>query len=500
MQKRHSISKRLICTGMLTLVVGCSSTSVQVPVGHLPHNYSAADTLLPASLTEKVTLPPAQNPPAASKSFELPQGLPGSDLQGNLQPGDKASYPALPKIPAGEAVSGDALTLATLQQMAYSSNPTLRKVQADADAAYGAMIQAGLYPNPTTGYQADQMQPWANPSGNVGQQGAFVNQLIKTAGKLSLAQQVAGYDYLNALVAARRAQVDVITQIRSSYFSVLVAQQSVAINQALVTLADEVYELQRKQVRAGEAAAYEPLQLYAQSIQARNNLVQAEQSSRTAWRQLAASIGQPALARQPLNGRAETTPPSFDFTVLEQQLSDHTDLLSARNKQLQAEANLRLQQVIPYPDVSTNLILQYDNVVRTTQFGVQLGVALPLFDRNQGNIRQAQATIASTSDAVVATHNDLIGKLAEARGRYETNRVLANNYRELVLPNLSKAYRSMIRRYQVEPDKVQFNDIVVAQQNLSQSLQAYLNSLDAQWKAVVDIGNVVQLDDLFPAK
>lgn len=500
MSYKALLGRQLVLSGLCAISLGCANTAVYVPTGHMPAKQSAADTLLPASFTQPMAIQAIPDPSPRDKSFELPRGLPGSTSAEASAILDKNTLPTLPVLPSPTIFTGEPWTLARLQDIAFTGNPALRKIQADADAAYGVMVQAGLYPNPTVGYQADQMQPWANPRGNAGQQGAFYNQLIKTAGKLGLAQQVAGYDYLNAMVAVRRAHLDLMYQVRTSYFSVLVAQQAVEVNRSLVTLADEVYELQRKQLRAGEAAAYEPLQLYAQAVQARNNLVQAEQTSRVAWKQLAASLGQPALPQQPLVGKAESTPPLFDFTALEPLLADHTDVMIARNKQLQADSNLQLQQVTPYPDIQTNVMLQYDNVVRTTQFGVQLGVALPLFDRNQGGIHQAYANIASNRELVTVIQNDLAAKLSEARGRYETSKVLAANYRDLVLPNLAKAYRAMIRRYQVEPDKVQFNDIVVAQQNLAQSLQAYLGSLDAQWKAVVDVANVLQLDDLYAGR
>jgi len=494
-------------------VTGCATEHASIPSGHLPGNMSTVDTLLPASFAEPkpLVLPPNQPGQQPAKSFELPSGLPGSDappvrtptVPPNASPTEreqalKAAYPTLPPVAESKVPAGQPLTLSALQQMAASTNPNFRKAQADAEAAYGAMVQAGLYPNPTVGYQSDQNKPWATPVGNPGQQGAFINQVIKTAHKLSLAQQVAGYDYLNALVAARRTQVDITGQIRTAYFALLVAQQSVEINRSLVALADEVYLLQRKQVQAGEAARYEPLQLFAQALQARSSLTQAEANVRSAWRQLAASLGQPTLAPQPIAGRADAAVPEFVLEHLQKQIQDlHTDLLTARNKQLQAEANLQLQEVIPIPDIQTNITLQRDTADRTMQFGVQLGIALPLYDRNQGNIRQAQAQIASASDAIPATENDLLSKLAEAMSRYEANKVTAVSYRDLVLPNLARAYKAMIRRYQVEPDKVGFNDIIVAQQNLATSLQTYLSSLDAQWKAVVDVANISQLNDLY---
>lgn len=479
----------LIVGGTVISLGGCTSSNT-VPMGHLPNSPSQADVLLPASFQ---TVRPSSVPtPNSGKTFELPPGL--NDVS---KPESKSDI--LPVVASSEQVAGDAITLAQLQQLAFTTNPTLQQAQATIEAAAGAMQQAGLYPNPVVGYQADQMQPWALPSGTPGQQGAFFSQVIKTAGKLNLHQEVAGFDYLNAIVNARRIQIDVTNQVRAQYFSILVAQQAVDINRSLVSLADEVYLLQKKQVRAGEAAAYEPLQLYAQAVQARNALKLAEANATSAWRQLTASLGQPDLAMKPIAGRADGVPPGLNFDSLKLRLAEqHTDLLTARNKLLQAESNLRLQQVTPIPDLNTNMYVQYDNVIRTTQFGVQLGVSLPLYDRNQGNIRQAQATLASSHDAIPAAQNALIAKLAEAYGRYDASRVQAQNYRELVLPNLTSAYRSMIRRYQIEPDKVQFNDIVVAQQNLAQALQAYLSSLDNQWKAVVDLATIAQLDELYP--
>lgn len=494
-------------------MVGCATEQAYIPSGHLPGNMSTVDTLLPVSFSEPRSTTPRPNTTEqlSGKSFELPSGIPGSDaplirpptLPPTASPAEreqamKAAYPTLPPLTDQKVLAGQTLSLSVLQQMAAGSNPNLRKAQADAEAAYGAMVQSGLYPNPVVGYQADQMQPWLSPGANAGQQGAFFSQVIKTANKLSLMQQVSGYDYLNALVAARKTQVEVVSQIRSAYFAHLVAMQTVEINRSLVALADEVYLLQRKQVQAGEAAGYEPLQLYAQALQARSALAQAEANVRSSWRQLAAAIGQPSLAQQPVAGRADAAVPEFVLENVQKQIQDlHTDLLTARNKQLQAQTNLTLQQAIPIPDVQTNLILQQDNVNRTMQFGLQLGIALPIYDRNQGNIRQAQAQIASASDTIPATENDLFSKLAEAMSRYEASKVTAVSYRDQVLPNLARAYKAMLRRYQVEPEKVSFNDIVVAQQNLANSLQTYLNSLDAQWKAVVDVANIGQLNDLY---
>jgi cobalt-zinc-cadmium efflux system outer membrane protein len=503
------------------LVGGCRHAHVHMPSGHYPVSSGALDNqstkILEANSSRVTTpaLPPVQTTPAdgiRKPTFEVPPALPGADVPPTKPPvfdrntpsaqrdeTIRKTYPTLESVSTSLPVTDHGpLSLGELQQMALANSPAIRRAIADADAAFGQVIQAGLYPNPNFGYQADQWQPGTKPENSSGQHGVFINQLIKTAGKLRLSQQVAGFDYINALVAGRKAHVSVIAAVRTNYFNVLIAERSLEVSKALATMADEVYRLQLKQVAAGEAAGYEPLLVYAQAEQARNAVDQAEAGYLAAWRQLAAAIGQPHLKPVPLAGRADAEAPIFNLETARAFMIDHhTDLLTARNLIAQAQTNLILQRRMPISDVQAGTIQQYDTGTRSYQFSMQLGVALPIYDRNQGNIHSAQAKIGSSLHNLAATENDLMGQLAEAFGRYESNRRVAQRFRDKVLPSQTQAYRMLVRRYQVEPDKVGFNDIVTAQQNLALSLQSYLAALTGQWQAAVDFANRSQLDELY---
>src|SRR5262249_43777964 len=54
--------------------------------------------------------------------------------------------------------SGPALRLEDLEQMGLANNPTLRQAEAELRATEGRKRQAGLYPNPTVGYQGEQIR------------------------------------------------------------------------------------------------------------------------------------------------------------------------------------------------------------------------------------------------------------------------------------------------------------------------------------------------------
>ncbi len=496
---------------------GCHGDRVYLPAGSLPAAPPPADVQTAARLD----MPrPAPLPvPAGSQRFALPATFPGADappvkpldLPKNATPAQRdaavrANYPPLAPVSATLPAEGRPLSLAELQVFALANNPSIRRAKADADASYGTVIQQGLHPNPTVGYQGDQIQPrLAVPPGatasGAGQQGGFVNQLVKTAGKLRLQQLVAGFDYLNALVAVRRAEIDVTTAVRGSYFQVLVARQAVEVYATLAELTDETYRVQLKQVGAGEAAGYEPLQLHAQAVIARTAVAQAEAQYRASWRQLAVALGKPDLPPGALAGRADVPPPALDVdAILVRARESHTDVLTARNAQAQAQTNLTLQQRVPIPDVSTNTYQQYDNAAQVHQFGVQVGVQLPLADRNQGNIRQARSQIVRAAENLLTVQNDLNTRLADARNRLDANRAVAAGYRDQAIPDLTRAYRAQLTAYQVTPDKVPFSDLVTSQLLLSTTLQAYLQALAAQWQGVVDLAAIGQLDDLYPAE
>jgi cobalt-zinc-cadmium efflux system outer membrane protein len=524
--RRRLLVVRLLVLGAAALIGGCASWDRDNrPLPAVPNSPPAVvwksakasdnpDANQVRQATALQVEPKGAPKPPAPLPFQFPSGLPGADtppitlpsLKG-LTPEERERkvrelFPALPPLPeepkAELPPKGAPLTLAELQELALRQNPVIRRAAADVDVAYGNMVQAGLPPNPHVGYQADQIMPGHKPTNNAGQQGAFIQQLFKTAGKLSLARAAAGMALANAEVALRRSRIDVVTQVRTAYFSVLVARETLRVSRTLAELADQVYGLQLKLLATGEFAGYEPLQLYAQAVYARNAHLQANNRHLAAWRQLAAALGTPDLPPQALGGGADAAVPAYEYeSAIARVLAVHTDVLTAMNTILQYQYDLRLAQVTPYPDVQAGTAIQHDNATSNNQANVQVGIALPLFDRNQGNIRAARAQLARSHEDLRVRRNDLAGRLGEAFGRYRSSRSLVENYRERVLPNLSRAYRAIYQRYQQEHSAVGFAEIVVAQQQYTQALGAYLTALGDQWTAVVDLANLLQIDDIY---
>ena len=454
---------------------------------------------------------PRTTPAQIPRGIVVPPGLPGSDAPSlQLPPHDpdrigerlKAIaelFPPLPALPAEiqtEPAPGvQPWSLAQLEGMALATSPVLRQAIADVNATQGAAVQAGLHPNPIIGYEGDTV----GSGGTANYHGAFFDQLIKTAGKLDLARQTKLFDVRNAQLALGKTRVELITSVQARYYAVLVAQEAVRSLHALANFTDLAYRMQVEQLRGGEAAAYEPMQLRVLAIQARTALVQARNRYFAAWNQLAAVVNAPGMPPEPLAGNVNLPVPVVRFDLVrDHMLRVHPDIQAAFNSELQARSNLRLQQVTPIPDLTMYFALQkdYTSPPYGATFNTQIGMPTAIFDRNTGAILQAQGELAKASQQAARVRNQLVASLAEAFERYENSRANVDFHRAIILPDQFRVYRSVYERHQQQPDRVTFDDVVLTQQTMAASIGVYIQALGVQWSSLTDLLNLLQLEDV----
>jgi cobalt-zinc-cadmium efflux system outer membrane protein len=312
--------------------------------------------------------------PAAPPHLDLkiPGELPGAEAPLIQFPKDRAAkdaeirriYPALPALPeepkALPGPDGHPYTLSELQRIAAENSPTLRQAASDVEAAKGNVIAARAYPNPTVGLENDP----SNNGSTAGVYGMFVDQPIKTGGKLKLQSASAEMDLANAELALRRARSDLSTGVRNAYYGLVVAQETVRVNRSLARFTDEIYRLQAQLLEGGFAAAYEPAALRAQAYTARLAYKQSIASYVYAWKQLVSTVGLRQLPLSEVAGRVDRLIPAFEYdSALARVLQSHTDVLTARNAVEKARYNLKLQQVTPVPDVDVRLAVLKETAI-----------------------------------------------------------------------------------------------------------------------------------------
>jgi cobalt-zinc-cadmium efflux system outer membrane protein len=397
---------------------------------------------------------------------------------------------------------GKPLTLSDLQRLAREHSPLLRAAVANVEAAKGAAIQAGMYPNPTLTISGNTQGPGGGPV-----MGPMLNQEIVTWGKRKLAQAAAEKDLSMAELALRRAETDLSYNIRSQYFAVLVAQESILVNRALVQLTDEVYNVFTDQFKAGTVTPYEPAQMGVFAEQARASLIVARNSYAESWKILATSMGLAGMPPTAVVGRI-TGPlrikvPHYNYhDVLAHVLKNHTDAKTAEENIAKARYNLRLAEVTPIPDPTVGIGGWYDNTQGNGNdrfvAAMSLGFNLPVWDQNKGAIRQAQGQLLQMVEEPHRVRNALTASMADAFRRYDENKRLVEMYEKTIMPKQVTAFIATLKRhdYGGEGEAV-FWDVINAEQSLLTVMGNYLPLLGNLWLAVADVANLQQTNDIY---
>jgi cobalt-zinc-cadmium efflux system outer membrane protein len=449
---------------------------------------------------------PGPSPPRLE--LQISPRIPGSEAPRIVLPTEPGAvesaiqqiYPELPPLPPEPTVlpgpDGKPYTLADLQRLAAANSPSLRQAVADVQTAKGNLIQAMTYPNPTAGYFVDP----TNNNATAGVQGGFIDQPIITGGKMKLGVAAAKKDLENAELALKRARYDLATAVRNAYFTLLVDVETLAVTRVLVQFSDDIYRLQAGLLRGAQAAPYEPGALRAQTFLNRLAYKQAIASYAYDWKSLVATLGLPQLPLSQVAGQVDRFIPYYDYDdVRDHVLKHHTDVLTARNIVRKSQYLLKLAQVTPvFPDLDVRYQFAHDFTV--SPFGTYnqfaLGMPIPIWDQNKGNILAAQGALIRAGEESHRVEVTLTNNLAQAYGNYRNNLYAMEYYRRYILPDLVRYYRGVFNRRQIDPSSA-FGDLVFAQQNLTTNVTAYLGILQSLWTSVVSVADYLQTDNLF---
>ena len=322
-----------------------------------------------------------------------PLGHAIQSAQGSQRPSIQPAHPTLaPKTSSGNEAANVAgpLTLERLERLAHQHNPTLIQARTQIEGGRAKALQAGLYPNPLFGYSGEQI----GVNGTAGEfHGGFVQQEIVTAGKLRLSRE----KYLARASAAEfqalAQEYSVINDVRIRYYQVLGAQERLGIQQELLKNAEDALVTVEEQVNLGQANRADLHQARVLLGEQQLNVNMAENALEMEWEWLMSIVGVPQ-PRKPVTGTLEgrTDPIQWD-TALQRLLAESPELGMARAVLKADEITVEREKVQPIP----NLVLQgsagrnYDT--RETVYGFGAFIELPLFDRNQGTIHQAQADL-----------------------------------------------------------------------------------------------------------
>lgn len=427
---------------------------------------------------------------ASSSEFRFPPP-PREPLTGATA----ADTTPLRQVAAFEAADTAPTDVDSLVQIAIARNPRLAKATFAIDAAQGKFIQAGLYPNPELAINWDEIGDRTGPGGIL--TAPQLSQTIVTGRKLSLSQAVAATEVNQANLALLNERYAVISSVRSSYYELRMLQERIKVQEELVQLANAAVEHGKRLLENKQIARLDLVQLEFELERFRAAAEALRQELPATRVKLSATIGDPRLVVREVDGEFETLPFYDPDRVLETVLTTHPEVRSARVGVEQAQAALRRAQAEPIPDLRfyTAYIRQDQN--KSNDFAVGVSAAVPVWNRNQGNIRAAIAELNMAHYEVNRVENLLAERVATAYRTYASAIRRAERFRTIVLPKAREAAELSAKAFQA--GQFTYLQVLVANRAVAEAKLEYVTSLTEAWKAAAELSGLL-LEERWPGR
>lgn len=384
-----------------------------------------------------------------------------------------------------------ALDLTSLEQLALRNNPTMVQAGAQVGISRGKALQAGLHPNPTIGYAGDQI----GAEGTAGElQGMFIEQEIVTGGKLQLSRRKYLQEAHEAEIQVLAQQYRVLYGVRSAYYQVLARQRRLELRRQLAANSAEALKTLDELVNVGQANRSDVLRAKVQSQRAQADLRTAERRYQGSWEELTAVVGVPDMPIATLPGTLESSNNKMldRDTILNNLLMGSPELGFAQAEVERDRIGLQRECVEPVPNVRFQGSTGYNFEVQDTVANVQVGLVIPLWDRNQGTIFQARSELTRAQAEVSRVDLMLRRRFAQVFTDYETATVSAKTYHDEVLPPAEESYRLYLDSF--EKHRAAWPQVVDAQRDYFELMEEYLDQLLEARRAEARL-NAYLLDD-----
>jgi outer membrane protein, heavy metal efflux system len=408
---------------------------------------------------------------------------------------DHSSPPESP-APAPQLLQGVAtrppVKLEAFLTMADKNNPTLRQAAALIRRSEAEARQAALYPNPTVGYEGDQIR---GGSYGGGEQGGFVAQTIVLGGKLGLRRNIYEQQKQSDTIAAQAQLLRVHNDVTQMFYSALSAQRTVEVRGRLAALAGEAAQTAHRLANVGQADAPDVLQAEVEAEQAEIDYTLAQRVFIQKFKSLAALAGNPSAEVAPLDAAFDAPPEIDPSHLVDTTVQQSPSVKQAQQQVVIAEARLKDAKREVVPDLQlrageqANLEQLPEAPGKRTgaQSFASAGIELPLWNRNQGNTRAAEAELEQARQEVTRTQLSLRQQAEVLAQNYLSAKLEAERYRTDLLPRARQAYQLYLDKYQSMAQA--YPQVIVSQRTLFELEVHYIDSLDRSWQNAIALEN-----------
>lgn len=400
-------------------------------------------------------------------------------------PARAETYTAVnPAVRNNPAEPAGPLSLEAALDLARAANPELSAATNELRAVEGALIQAGLRPNPDISASVEDTQNRATRTTTF-----QIGQVLELGGKRAarVATAERGRDVADADLAARR--LDVRAAVVGLFFDVLVAQERLQQTDDLVALAQRASLAAARRVAAGKVSPVEETKARVAEAAARIELNQAHADLVTARKRLAATWGSAQPRFTQAEGRTDALPVLLEDDALARRLETAPALRRWHHEVDRLVAQAELEKAKRVPNVTVSGGAKQVEELGRTQAVVGLSIPFPVFDRNQGNVLEALRRADKARDELRAAELRLGADATQNQARLKALLADVRTLQQEILPGSRSAYDAATKGFEL--GKFSFLEVLDAQRTFFQARAQYLKSLSDAHRTAAELERVL---------
>jgi len=369
--------------------------------------------------------------------------------------------------------------------LALMKNPELEAFSHEVRAAEARTLQADLLRNPELELELESFDrdgegyDSSEPSVMLGQ---VIELGRKRHWRVRIAEaegELAGWNY-------ESKRLEVFTETAHRFTNLIAAQQRLKLARSSLELAEQTHRTVDERVKAGKEPPVQKLKTSTEMELARLDTAEAENTLRLARHSLAAIWGSDRAVFLRADGNFDNiieTLPSMDILRAQLTYNPELEISAVAIKMQQAALDSARAARIPDLTVAAGVKRFEEDGTHALIFGI--GVPLPLFDQNQGNIIAAKHGLAKAQAEARATSIELSTRLIETHAWLSSAHKRAQVLRSKVVPAMEETFKAAHKGY--KEGKFDFLDVLDAQRSLFAMRNEMIDALAAYQTALTDI-------------
>ncbi len=331
-----------------------------------------------------------------------------------------------------------------IRERFLSTNPTLQAQAQSIESNRASEVTAGLRPNPQ--FQND------TTSATIG-----VYQEVEMGGKRGARLQSARLATSISRTDFADSRRTLLLNLRQAFVAGLLANSNLGFARDNLANYQKVVDINRLKLQQGEIARADFLKIELQMLQFQTDLDDATLASRTAKATLRALVGPSNLPPDfEITGELRAIPLEKNLSELQQlALANRPDLKSAETGREKASADLHLANANrwPNPTIGTSFLHTGNEIGGPSWFqpfypkgnssnamGMALAsIAIPIFNRNQGEVARAKSEQLRAGLLAQATRNQVLQDVETAYASFESSRERVRLYEQTYLSQAKDA-------------------------------------------------------------